>query len=71
MFAQLQAWDTKMAESIIAEKVGDPLAQHLLLSMLVPRVERLYSMDSVLSHPFFGPATSVEAQCILEKHQEH
>jgi len=69
-FAQLEAWEKKTAENIIIAKVEDPLAQDLLLQLLVPEEDRLASMDLVLRHPFFGPASTLEAQCILEKHEE-
>lgn len=67
---QLECWDKKAAEKVITANVEDPLAQHLLLLMLVPEEDRIQNMNAVLSHPFFGSASSVEAQYILEKHEE-
>lgn len=69
-YAQLFNWDKRTAEKMILEKVADPLAQDLLLRILVPVEERLRTMDEVLCHPFFGPACCLEAVRILEKHEE-
>ena len=69
-WAELEAWDKKSAEKYVMAKVDDPLAQDLLLQILIPEDDRLYNMEMVLNHPFFGPSSSIEAQCILEKHEE-
>ena len=69
-YAQLFVWDKKVARIIIEERVHDPPAQDLLLQILVQEHERLDTMDMVLSHPFFGPSSGLEAQRILEKHEE-
>eukprot|EP00547_Thalassionema_nitzschioides_P001793 CAMPEP_0194217596 /NCGR_PEP_ID=MMETSP0156-20130528/21718_1 /TAXON_ID=33649 /ORGANISM="Thalassionema nitzschioides, Strain L26-B" /LENGTH=2107 /DNA_ID=CAMNT_0038946687 /DNA_START=829 /DNA_END=7152 /DNA_ORIENTATION=+ len=69
-FVELYEWDKQKAERILRENVDDPLAQDLLLSILVPEDIRLPNMTVVLSHPFFGPSSSLEAQHILERHEE-
>lgn len=69
-YAELYNWDKKTAQKIIDERVDDPLAQDLLLQILVPHGERLDKMELVLSHPFFGSSSGIEAQRILEKHEE-
>jgi len=69
-FERLFKWDKKMAEQLIHNQIDDPLAQDLLLQILLPVDERLGTMDEVLTHPFFGPASTLEAQWILEKHEE-
>ena len=69
-YSQLYNWEKKTARSIIEERVEDPLAQDLLFQILVPVHERLESMDAVLAHPFFGSSCDLEAQRILEKHEE-
>jgi len=69
-FRELHSWNKAHAEKLVMQKVSDPLAQDLLLQILVPFNERLSSMDQVLCHPFFGPASSIDAQRILEKHEE-
>jgi len=69
-FAMLHGWTKRSAERIIQEKIEDPLAQDLLHQILVPSAERLGNMETVLAHPFFGPSSNLEAQRILEKHEE-
>ena len=69
-FGQLVNWDKKAAEKVIYARIDDPLAQDLLMHILVPQEDRWHSMNLVMSHPFFGPASSIEAQYILEKHEE-
>jgi hypothetical protein len=68
--AILESWDKKQAEKHVMAKVEDPLAQDLLLQILVLEEDRLPTMELVLNHPFFGPSSSIEAQCILEKFEE-
>lgn len=69
-FVELYEWDKQKAERILRENVDDPLAQDLLLRILVPEDLRLPNMTAVLKHPFFGPSSSLEAQHILERHEE-
>jgi len=69
-FVELYEWDKQKAERILRENVDDPLAQDLLLRILVPEEVRLPNMTTVLKHPFFGPSSSLEAQHILERHEE-
>ena len=69
-FADLKGWTSQRAEAIVHANVDDPLAQDLLLKILVPRGERLATMEAVLRHPFFGPSSGLEAQRILERHEE-
>jgi hypothetical protein len=68
-FLDLFEWSKQKAERIFREKVEDPLAQDLLLKILVPEDVRLPNMAAVLKHPF-GPSSSIEAQHILERHEE-
>uniref|UniRef100_A0A7S4IR18 Protein kinase domain-containing protein n=1 Tax=Odontella aurita TaxID=265563 RepID=A0A7S4IR18_9STRA len=69
-FADLHGWTAQSAERLIQNDVADPLAQDLLLKVLVPEENRLPNMDAVLRHPFFGPSSGLEAQRILERHEE-
>ena len=69
-FAELYDWNRHKAERAMRDKIEDPLAQDLLMQILVPANERLKSMEAVLQHPFFGPASNLEAQRILEKYEE-
>ena len=70
-FAQLYNWDKRIAKEIIREKVEDPLAQDLLLQILVQEEGRPSNMDKILKHPFFGLSSGgQEAQRILEKYEE-
>ena len=68
-YAQLESWDRKDAENAV-KKVADPLAQDLLIRLLVREGDRLSSMKAVLRHPFFGSTSNLEALKILEKHEE-
>ncbi len=69
-FEELYGWTTDKAETAIRAHVSDPLAQDLLLRVLVTKETRMDNMDEVLLHPFFGPASSQEAQMILARHEE-
>ena len=69
-FTDLYEWDKQKSERAIREKIEDPLAQDLLLQILVPAPDRLRSMAEVLRHPFFGSPSNFDAQRILEKHEE-
>ena len=69
-FTDLNEWNKQKSERAIHEKIEDPLAQDLLLQILVPAPDRLRSMAEVLRHPFFGSPLNLEAQRILEKHEE-
>lgn len=69
-FKELYEWNMEAAKRKIADSISDPVAQDLLLKILVPEDERLSSMEAVLKHPFFGPSSSTEAQNILEAHEE-
>lgn len=69
-FRELFEWNRQKAERIFRERVEDPLAQDLLLKILVPEDTRLKSMSAVIEHPFFGPSSSSDAQHILERHEE-
>lgn len=69
-FAELYEWDRQKSERVIRSKIEDPLAQDLLMQILVPNSDRLQSMEEVLKHPFFGSPSNLAAQRILEKHEE-
>jgi len=69
-YNELFNWDIETARYKIMSLIKDPLAQDLLLKLLVPSDQRLSSMTLVLGHPFFGPASSTEAQNILEEYEE-
>ena len=69
-FVELHEWDKHKAQKVLREKVDDPLALYLLSKILLPRDQRLPNMAAVLMHPFFGPSSNLEAQHILEKHEE-
>ena len=68
-YATLSHWDNDRAEHCI-KRVSDPLAQDLLMKLLVREDDRLASMKAVLRHPFFGSTSNLEALKILEKHEE-
>jgi hypothetical protein len=53
----------------VREHILDPLAQDLLMKMLLPADERLPTITAVLRHPFFFPKSD-EAKRLLEKHEE-
>lgn len=69
-YVELFEWSKQKGERIFRDKVEDPLAQDLLQKILVPEDIRLPSLEAVLKHPFFGPSSSVDAQHILERHEE-
>mmetsp|Transcript_52154 Transcript_52154/g.62829 ORF Transcript_52154/g.62829 Transcript_52154/m.62829 type:complete len:2141 (-) Transcript_52154:63-6485(-) len=59
-YSSLANWDKKAAEAIVYEHVTDPLAQDLLLHMLVSVEDRgMLSMGAIMSHPFFKPGREV------------
>ena len=70
VYEDLYKWNAETAEQRISASIKDPLAQDLLLKVLVPEDQRLPTMDIVLQHPFFGPSYSVEAQNIVETYEE-
>jgi len=65
----VESWDKTDVENAV-KKVADPLAQDLLIKLLVREEDRLNSMKPVLRHPFFGSTSNLEALKILEKHEE-
>ena len=69
-YSELHGWSRQTAQRILRDKIEDPLAQDLLSRILLPTGHRIDSMSSVLKHPFFGPSSNLEAQHILEKHEE-
>eukprot|EP00548_Thalassiothrix_antarctica_P011370 CAMPEP_0194158066 /NCGR_PEP_ID=MMETSP0152-20130528/74556_1 /TAXON_ID=1049557 /ORGANISM="Thalassiothrix antarctica, Strain L6-D1" /LENGTH=2143 /DNA_ID=CAMNT_0038866995 /DNA_START=775 /DNA_END=7206 /DNA_ORIENTATION=- len=69
-FLELFEWDKCKAERIFRTNVDDPLAQDLLLNILVAEDIRLPNIAAILEHPFFGPSSSPDAQRILERHEE-
>ena len=69
-YEKLYKWNKVTADKIMDEKIEDPLAQDLLLKLLVPETERLENMAQVLKHPFFGPPSAIDAQRILERFEE-
>lgn len=68
--ADLHGWTKESADSIVRSNVDDPLAQDLLTKLVVPEQYRYRTMEEVLCHPFFGDLTALEAQQILERHEE-
>lgn len=68
--ADLHGWTKESADSIVRSNVDDPLAQDLLTKLVVPEQNRYKTMEQVLCHPFFGDHTALEAQQILERHEE-
>ena len=68
--ADLHGWTKESADSIVRSNVDDPLAQDLLIKLVVPEQHRYKTMEAVLCHPFFGDHTTLEAQQILERHEE-
>ena len=69
-YKELCNWSIEFAKRRISSAIRDPIAQDLLLKLLVPEDQRISSMDAVLAHPFFGPSASIEAQNILEEYEE-
>ena len=69
-YEELYDWNYETARQNISASIKDPLAQDLLLKLLVPVDKRISTMDEVLQHPFFGPSSSIEAHNILEEYEE-
>ncbi len=69
-YEELYNWSYEAAREKISASIKDPLAQDLLLKLLVPVDQRISSMNEVLQHPFFGPSSSIEAHNILEEYEE-
>ena len=69
-YEELYKWNTEKSKARISSCIKDPIAQDLLMKILVPKEERISSLDEILQHPYFGPSSSLEAQQILEDHAE-
>ena len=65
-YSRLYKWSRLDAEKSVREHVADPLAQDLLIKILVPADERLPTLSAILKHPYFSPK-SQEAERFLEK----